>query len=265
MDLRLQWLYCSKTHSYIDSFITYLTRDDEEGIVHISAKQLPDDSFAIDYDSILHALFHEVHCNPFLCPSDDDFGDRDSDSKKGCLDPEPPPFRTRIYGTPHLDTCPTGQPISNDYFDIFTEEIDPWSPFCCQEEYQLAYWCIKHNLSRAASDELFRNPTMATFTNFTTSHTLFKVLNEMFYAMRIDCWDSGQGCYNHLADPNDVCDDIFPSFVFHNLVDCIEFHIQQRSFLEHMSYSPAKEFNDAEECIYSEVKSRDRLWNEQVC
>ena len=32
-----------------------------------------------------------------------------------------------------------------------------------------------------------------------------------------------------------------------------------------MSYAPAKEFNDAEECIYSEVKSSDWWWNDQVC
>jgi len=31
-----------------------------------------------------------------------------------------------------------------------------------------------------------------------------------------------------------------------------------------MSYAPAKEFNDAEERIYSEVKSSDWWWNEQV-
>jgi hypothetical protein len=31
-----------------------------------------------------------------------------------------------------------------------------------------------------------------------------------------------------------------------------------------MSYAPAKEFSDAEERIYSEEKSSDLWWNEQV-
>jgi len=31
-----------------------------------------------------------------------------------------------------------------------------------------------------------------------------------------------------------------------------------------MSHAPTKEFNDAEECIYSEVKSSNWWWNEQV-
>jgi hypothetical protein len=41
--------------------------------------------------------------------------------------------------------------------------------------------------------------------------------------------------------------------------------MEQSEFMEHMSYAPAKEFNEAEECIYSEVKSSDRWWTEQVC
>jgi len=49
-----------------------------------------------------------------------------------------------------------------------------------------------------------------------------------------------------------------------NHVECIEFLIQQPVFREHMSYAPAKEFNDAEERIYSELKSSDWWWNEQV-
>ena len=40
--------------------------------------------------------------------------------------------------------------------------------------------------------------------------------------------------------------------------------MQQPVFREHMSDAPAKEFNDAEEHIYSEVKSSDWWWNEQV-
>ena len=116
-------------------------------------------------------------------------------------------FRTRICGTPHLDNRLAGKPISNEYFDVFDDEIDLWSPFSCEEEYRLVHWCVKHNLSRAAINELFRNPTMATVSNFTSSHTLFKRLNEMSYAMGIDSWKSGKVCYNRLADPNNLHDD----------------------------------------------------------
>jgi len=44
----------------------------------------------------------------------------------------------------------------------------------------------------------------------------------------------------------------------------IEILMQQPAFREHMSYAPAKEFNDAEERIYSEVKWSNWWWNEQV-
>jgi hypothetical protein len=40
--------------------------------------------------------------------------------------------------------------------------------------------------------------------------------------------------------------------------------MQQPAFREHMSYDPAMQFNHAEECIYSQVKSGDCWWNEQV-
>jgi hypothetical protein len=83
----------------------------------------------------------------------------------------PTPVVTCIDGKPHLNACPAGKLISNDYFDILTNEIDLWSTFSCQEEYQLVYWCIKHNMSRAASNKLLRNPIMSTFIKFTSSHT----------------------------------------------------------------------------------------------
>jgi len=79
----------------------------------------------------------------------------------------------------------------------------------------------------------------------------------MFYAMAIDSWTSGKACYNHLAFPNNLWDDDYTHFFYHNPVECIEFLIQSPAFMEHMSYAPANEFNDAEECIYSEVKSSD--------
>jgi len=41
--------------------------------------------------------------------------------------------------------------------------------------------------------------------------------------------------------------------------------MQLAAFKEYMSYAPAKEFNDTDEHIYSEVKSSDWWWNEQVC
>jgi len=121
-----------------------------------------------------------------------------------------------------------------------------------------------HNLSRAAINKRFRNPTMATVSNFTSSYTVFKWLNAMSYAMRIDSWTSGTVWYNRLANPNNLRDDGDTQFFNRNPVECIEFLMQQPAFRQHMSYGPAKKFNDAEECIYSEEKSSDWWWNEQV-
>jgi len=86
----------------------------------------------------------------------------------------------------------------------------------------------------------------------------------MSYAMGIDSWKSGKVCYNRLADSNNLRDDDYTHFFYRNPVECIEFLMQQPAFREHMSYAPAKEFNDAEERIYSAVKSSDWWWNEQI-
>ena len=106
---------------------------------------------------------------------------------------------------------------------------------------------------------------MGTVSNFTSSHTVFKRLNEMSYATGIDSWKSGEVGYNCLAEPNNLCDDDYTRFLYHNSFACIEFLMQQAAFREHMSYAPAKKFNDAGERIYSEVKSSNWWWNEQVC
>jgi len=190
-----------------------------------------------------------------LQPSNDGFGDTEAECENGCVDPVQPPVLTVIYGTPHLHNGLACKPISNAYIDVFENGIHLWVPCSCEEEYRLAHWCIKHNLSRAAIEELFRKHTMATISNFTSSHTLFKMLNEMCCAMGIDSWKLGKVCYNRLPNPNNLRNDDYTCFLYHNPVECIEFLMQQPAFREHMSYAPAKEFNEAEEHIYSEVKS----------
>jgi hypothetical protein len=264
MDLCQQCLYCSKTYSYIGAYITHLRCDHKARIAYVSAEQLPGDGFAIEQDSIVLPFVHEPHNDPSLHPSDDDSSDTEADIENVCIDPVQPPVRTHICSTTHLDNRLASKPISDEYLDVFDDAIDVWSSFSCEEEYRLAHGCVKHNLSRAAINKLFRNPTMATVSNFTLSHTLLKRLNEMSYAMGMDFWKSSKVCYNRWADPDNLPDDDYTRFLSRNPVECIEFLMQQPAFREHMLYAPAKEFNDAEEHIYSEVKSSAWWWNEHV-
>ena len=178
MDIRQQYLDCTKTYSYIGAYITHLCRDHTEWIVYVSAEQLPDNGSAIEYDTILLPFIPEPHRDPSLHPSNNDSSNTEADSENACIDPEQPPVCTRICGTPHLDNRLAGKPIGNKYFDILDYVIELWSLFSCEEKYRLAHWCVQHNLSRAAINKLFRNPTMATVSNFTLSHTLFKRLNK---------------------------------------------------------------------------------------
>jgi hypothetical protein len=103
---------------------THLRHDPKESIVYVSTEQLPDDHFAIEYDSILLPFVQEPHSDRFLHPSNDDSSDTNTNSLNACMDPEQPPFWTRICGTPHLDNCLAGKSMSKEYFDIFDNEID---------------------------------------------------------------------------------------------------------------------------------------------
>jgi len=194
MDLGQLYLYCSNTFSYTSAHLTHGRRNHKERILYVSAKQPPDDGFAIKHDSILLPFVHEPHYNPFNNPADNDSSDTVADGENACIDSEQPPLGKGICGTLRLGNCLAGKPISNEYFNIFDDEIDLLSPFSWEEEYWLAHWCIKHNLSRAAINELFRNPTMATVSNFTLSHTVFKRLNEMSHAMGIGSLKCGEVC-----------------------------------------------------------------------
>jgi len=156
----------------------------------------------MEHDSILLLFIDEPHPVTCLHPSDDDSSDTEVDSQDACIHPEQPPVRMHIEGTPHLDNSLAGKPICDEYYDIFDAEMDQWSPFSCEEESQFAHWYVKHNLSRAAINELFRNPTMAAVSNFTSSHTLFKRWYEMSYAVDNNCGKSGKVHYNRLSDPN---------------------------------------------------------------
>jgi len=173
MDIRQQCLDSSKSYSFSRANITHLRHDRKVRIIYLSTKPLPDDGFASEHHSIELPCIYEPHGDPSLHSSDNDSSDTEADSHNQCIDPAQPPVQAPIYGTPHLDNRLPSKPISTSYFDILEVEKDRLSPYCCEEDYRSAHRCVKHNFSRAAINELFRNPTMSTISNFTLPHTLF--------------------------------------------------------------------------------------------
>jgi len=65
----------------------------------------------------------------FPNPSDNESSNTEANSKNRCIDPEQPPVRTPIYGTPHFDNRLSCKAIGDQYIDIFNDEIDLLSPF----------------------------------------------------------------------------------------------------------------------------------------
>jgi len=263
MDLWQLCLYCMKTYSYISAYITHLGRYHEGRIPYISAQRVPDDGSVFEHVIILYPYITEPHRDPVLHPSDNDSSDIEADSDNVSIDLAQPPGRRYIYSTLHLENYLAGRTNTNKNFNIFDNEIDLWSQFSCKKENHLVQWCFKRNLGRAGIRELFRNPTMATVSNFTLSQTVFKRLNKMCYALSIDSWKSSTVWHNRLADRNNLCNDDYTCFFYRNPVECIVFLMQQTAFRDNMLYVPGMELNDTEKRINLEVKSTDWWWNEQ--
>jgi len=62
-------------YSYIGAYFSHLHRNHNKRIVYLSDKQLPDDRLAIEHNSILLPFLHELNCDTFRHPSNDDFSD----------------------------------------------------------------------------------------------------------------------------------------------------------------------------------------------
>jgi len=97
MNLHPQYLYyLNMYYFYTGAYITHLCHNHKAKIVYVSAKQLPDDGFAIEPESILLPFVHNPHPNRFLHPSIDDPSDTEAYNENSGMDPEQPPVRIRI-------------------------------------------------------------------------------------------------------------------------------------------------------------------------
>jgi hypothetical protein len=81
----------------------------------------------------------------------------------------------------------------NSIFHILNYELDPQVQFFCEQEYRLAHWCVKYELSMAAVNELIKLHRIDT--NFTSVYTLYTEIDEMPYKLGIDEWKSDTVSY----------------------------------------------------------------------
>jgi len=153
-----QGFYCSKTYTYSGTYIIQHYHNPKQSIGQVSAEQLPDDGFEIEHNISLHPFIHELHHDRILHPSHNDSSHTEANSQNESFDPEQTPFRSHIYGTPHLDDCRASKLIREECFDIFDGEIHPWSSYSCEEEYRFLHWFVKHNFSIAAINNVLQEP-----------------------------------------------------------------------------------------------------------
>jgi hypothetical protein len=148
------------------AYITHILRDHSDTIVYVLHRERPDDGFATERDSILLPFVHEAYCELCAHTTKDHSSYIEANSEYVSVDQEKPPVQTWVCCTLPMHHRLTRQPISNECLDMLDNDVDLWSMSFCKEEYWLAHWCVKHNLSRAAINELFQNPRMVTVSNF---------------------------------------------------------------------------------------------------
>jgi len=188
-----------------------------------------------------------MHHDCFPQHSDEDSSYTEANRENECIDPEKPAAPTPTNGTPYLDSCLASKTVISE---SSTMKPINGNLFSREEASPVTHCRVRHNFTRAAINMLFRIPKMTTFSNFTLSHTSFKRFNPMTYVIDINCWKWGTGSYSRLVDPKNLRDDDSTFFHYCNSVVCIKFLMQQPAFREHRSYAPAKEFNEAVECIH---------------
>jgi len=54
-------------------------------------------------------------------------------------------------------------------------------------------------------------------------------------------------------------------FRYRNIIECIQYLLRQRAFVEHMLWKPVQLFNKDGERIYSEMNTGSWWWDQQVC
>jgi len=144
----------------------------------------------------------------------------------------------------------------------------------CHQYSQTSHW--RSQVLRGAT-EVFSGAPWCFQTYHNHSHgTAVLVIRDLSYSKgRLECppmvWyspeiDTSKFTLQILSDASRVSQGLkYISLMFYrNPVECIEFLTPQPVFRELMSYAPTKEFHQAEECIYSDVKSNDWWRNELV-
>ena len=253
---RVQCAFCSKTYRYTGAYFTHLKAEHADRIRYVASELSPRAPFRISDDVIelfatipreLATVYPEdsdTDSDEILVPADDD------------AEGEEP-----VAHTVQFD----GAGLHFGAVMNLVDDVDcPYQPFQSQKEYDIARWCVRHQIPKSAIDELFAIPGFDTLTSATSSHVLFNQVDRMKWDLGEDSWKHAKVCFDQRKDINSLQESDMTSFWYRDPVSCIEFLMRQPVYRETMVYAPVQEFNSDGERMFSEIATANWWWRQQV-
>ena len=192
---------------------------------------------------------------------DSDLDDLDNASGSGSDQESESGFNMNDIGSQHEST-------TNNFEDagisvgiarsIKTEEEallrEPWAPFQSAEEFRLAYWFVRANVSQAAIDDYFRSSLGPADCSFRSGHSFTKKLEMMQATLGRSSWHHSEV---ELGGNN-------ISYYYRDPIVCIRYLLRQRAYRDDMVYAPVVEYNRSGERMYGEMQTGNWWWEKQV-
>jgi hypothetical protein len=133
-------------------------------------------------------------------------------------------------------------------------------PFHTARDYKLARFFTVSKIPKKQIDRFFKDKVLSPPTgnsptsdiSFQSGHTFYRQTSKMVQDPE---WHTGY--VEFPLRPKSV-------FQYRDILDCIQYLLRQRAFVNNMLWAPVQAFNDEGERMYSEINTGSWWWEEQV-
>jgi hypothetical protein len=153
----------------------------------------------------------------------------------------PIPVATPIEGIPHI-------PHIHESVDW-----NPLQPFATVEQWKVTRTAVEENISKKSFDKMIKRDCLNPKAQIESANHMYKLIEAM------DGGVSGRWIKDTMDVENVQCE-----FWYRDPIDCIGFIIGHAPFEKHLSYAPAKDYDEKGRRVYHEMWSGNWWWREQV-
>ena len=131
----------------------------------------------------------------------------------------------------------------------------PWSPFSCENDFNLAGWFVRSKVAKSQIDGYFAAGLGGMDSrSFRFAYTLLQYLDILHPFHEYLVWAEAS-----------IDDGLHATtFYYGNITDCVRYLIRQVEYSSDMVYAPIREYDSSGERLYSEMHTADWWWDMQV-